>query len=433
MSSYSYSAVTTQGKEKTGVLVAASQQEALERIKDMGFFPVKVAEATAALSPKARADRHGRRLSLKSKASRGLTVNPQVKIKGREVAVFARQLCTLLQAGMPMLRGLRMLHEQEEKKKFKAVIGELAEGIEGGQSFSEALSRFPRVFDRLFVNMSKAGEVSGALETTLKRLADFMEKSGRIKSRVQAAMFYPAAVVTVALSVMALMLLVIVPKFESVFLELMPGSAMPPFTLIVLGVANFAKAHFLAGMIGLLLWWVAFRLAIRTEFGRWQFDGLKYRLPVLGKMLKKMTVARFTRTLGTLVSSGVPILQSLKILREASGNVVFGRLVDKVHESVEQGGTMADPLRGSRIFPVMVVGMVDVGEQTGALPEMLNRVADTYEEEVDNSVDGLTSLLEPVLIVLLGLVVGCIVIAMMLPLIKIMVEGPGGINGVGGP
>jgi type IV pilus assembly protein PilC len=420
MTAYSYAAIDPQGRETTGTLHVADQAEALKRIKEMGFFPVRITEISRGpLSPAARARRHASRMGLISRA--GTTRTSVRRMRHKTVTLFTRQLATLLEAGMPLLRSLRLLQEQEPNAKFKLVLGELAAAIEGGSSFSEALAQFPGVFNRLYLNMVKAGELAGVLESSLKRLADFMEKAARIKGKVKAAMFYPAAVITVATGVMALMLLVIVPRFKEVFAGL-TGRPLPAFTRFVLGVSDVIRHNFFGTVIVLAALYVLFLLAIRTRAGRRGFDHFKLHMPVLGPVFRKLAIARFTRTLGTLITSGVPILQALAIIKDATGNVVVGQLVGRVRDNVEQGESIVGPLRESNIFPAMVVGMVDVGEQTGALPEMLNKIADNYDEEVDNSVTAMTSLLEPIMIVFLGVVVGSIVIAMFLPIISVATD-----------
>lgn len=426
MTTYSYQALDAQGRETTGTVQVENQAEALQRIKEMGFYPVKITEKSAKpVSAGERASRHAARLGLKSRANTALAPKARGRVKSKQVTVFTRQLATLQEAGLPLLRSLRLLHEQEENRNFKAVLADMMQAIEGGSSFSEALGQHPRVFDRLFLNMVKAGEIAGALEMSLKRLADFREKSARIRGKVKAAMFYPAAVMTVAIGVMALMLLVIVPRFEEVLGGLYGGRPLPAFTRFVIGVSETVQHSFLAVTGVLIALFILFRLAVATERGRLWFDGFKLRMPVLGPVFRKLAIARFTRTLGTLITSGVPILQALNIIKEATGNAVVGRLVGKVRDNVEQGESITAPLRESRIFPAMVVGMVDVGEQTGALPEMLNKVADNYDEEVDNAVSAMTSLLEPIMIVVLGVIVGCIVVALFLPLIPQGDPGPG--------
>jgi type IV pilus assembly protein PilC len=402
---------------------AVSQNQALERIKEMGFFPTKIREQSPTPNAAGRSRQFAERLTLKSKAATSPAVVRVGRVKPKPLAAFTRQLATLVEAGLPLLRSLRLLHQQEENRNLKAIIGKLAMGIEGGDSFSETLAQFPWVFNRLYVNLVKAGEISGALEAALRRLADFMEKSGRIKGRVTAALFYPVAVMTVALGVMTLMLVFIVPRFKDVFGQLSPDRPLPGFTLFVLGISDAVRHNFLLVLAVLAAVWFGVVLAIRTRVGRRSFDLAKLRVPVLGPVFRKLAIARFTRTLGTLVTSGVPILQALTIVKEAAGNVVVGRLAGRVRESVEQGESITGPLHGSNIFPVMVVGMIDVGEQTGALPEMLNRIADNYDEEVDNAVESMTSLLEPIMIVFLGAVVGCIVVAMFLPIINFSPDG----------
>lgn len=429
MTTYSYQALDAQGRETKGTLQVESQAEALQRIKEMGFFPVKITEQAAKpLSPAARANRHAARLKLTSRANTTVSPKARGRVKGKQITVFTRQLATLQEAGLPLLRSLRLLHEQETSRNFKVVLADLMLAIEGGSSFSEALAQHARVFDRLFLNMVKAGEIAGVLEMSLKRLADFREKAARIRGKVKAAMFYPAAVVTVAVGVMTLMMVYIVPRFKEVLSGLTNGQPLPAFTRFVLGVSEIIQHSFLGVAGALFALFVLLRAVVATQRGRLWFDGFKLRMPVLGPVFRKLAIARFTRTLGTLITSGVPILQALNIIKEATGNAVVGRLAGQVRDNVEQGESITGPLRESRIFPAMVVGMVDVGEQTGALPEMLNKVADNYDEEVDNSVSAMTALLEPIMIVFLGVVVGSIVVAMFWPIIQAATE-----TGISGP
>ncbi|HWF18990.1 MAG TPA: type II secretion system F family protein, partial [Verrucomicrobiae bacterium] len=396
MNTYSYSAIDAEGRETRGTIQVADQSEALKRIKEMGFFPVKVTEIPhEPLTPAARVLRHGKRLGLTSRAGKPSQPRYAKRARKKTITLFTRQLATLLEAGMPVLRSLRLLHEQETDRPFKPILAGLASAIEGGSSFSEALAQHPKIFDRLYLNMVKAGELAGMLETSLKRLADFMEKAARIKGKVKAAMFYPAAVMTVATGVMALMLLFIVPRFKEVFEGLGNGRPLPAFTRFVLGISEAVKSHFLFTAALCAALYGIFLIVVQTRPGRRFFDDFKLRAPVVGQVFRKLSIARFTRTLGTLITSGVPILQALAIIKDATGNVVVGQLVARVRKNVEDGESIVGPLRESHIFPAMVVGMVDVGEQTGALPEMLNKIADTYDEEVDNSVTAMTSLLEP--------------------------------------
>jgi type IV pilus assembly protein PilC len=346
------------------------------------------------------------------------------RIKPAALAVFTRQLATLVDVGMPLLRGLRLLQEQEENRALRRVITELAKSVEAGGTLSEALAAHPKVFSRLYVNMVKAGETGGILELVLRRQAEFMEKALKIKGKVKAAMFYPMAVMGAAAGILTLLMVFIIPRFQTVFEGLLNGRQMPAFTLAVLKISDVFKSHFLVVGMVLLVLFVAFQYCIRTRSGRRWFDRFKLVVPVLGKISRKVALSRFARTFGTLLGSGVPVLQALAIVKETAGNVVVGDVISKIHDSVKEGGTLAEPLKASRIFPAMIGGMVDVGEQTGALPDMLLKIADACDEEVDNAVTAMTSLLEPVMIIFLAIVVGSIVIAMFLPLIYI-INGPG--------
>jgi len=323
-----------------------------------------------------------------------------------------------------LLRGLRVLEKQEKNATLKGIIGQLAASIEGGSTFSEGLAQHPKVFNRLYVNMVKAGELGGVLEVVLRRLAEFMEKAQKIKGKVIAAMFYPIAVMTVAVVILAVLMIWVVPKFKDIFKDMLPGEQLPGFTRFILGISDAIAHHFILTFIGAVICFIGLQMFIRTRVGRRLFDKFKLNVPVIGPVLTKVAIARFSRTLGTLVSSGVPILQALTIVKETSGNVVVGNAVAAVHESVKEGETITAPLEASNVFPPMVISMVDVGEQTGALPEMLMKIADTYDDEVDNAVSAMTSLLEPIMIVFLAVIVGSIVIALFLPLIKLM-EGIG--------
>lgn len=268
--------------------------------------------------------------------------------------------------------------------------------------------------------MVRAGELGGVLEVVLNRLSEFMEKSQKIKGKVIAAMFYPAAVMVVAGGILILLLVVVVPKFKAIFADLLGGAGMPAFTQFILNISDTVANHFLYVAMGGVATFILFRLSLRTKLGRRLFDKLKLHFPVLGPVMSKVAIARFARTLGTLVSSGVPILQALNIVRETSGNVIISNAVQAVHDSVKQGETITAPLEASGVFPPMVISMVDVGEQTGALPEMLTKIADNYDDEVDNAVSAMTSLLEPIMIVFLAVIVGSIVIALFLPLITLI-------------
>ena len=423
MPKFSYVAMDSKGKETKGTLEVASQNEAVGRLKEMGFFPTKVVEVEKG-KPDAKAKGAASAKGGKGKKG-GANLNIKIpglggRVKPKVLTTFTRQLATLVDAGLPLLRGLRVLEKQEVNPTLKDIIGQLGVSIEGGSTFSEGLAQHPKVFNKLFVNMVKAGEIGGVLEVCLARLSEFMEKAEKIKGKVIAAMFYPVAVMFVAVVILAVLMVWVVPKFKDIFKDMLPGESLPGFTRFVLGVSEVIKDHFILTFIGLVVLFVSLTAFIRTRFGRRVFDKFKLNMPVMGPVISKVAISRFARTLGTLVSSGVPILQALTIVKETSGNVVIGSAVQAVHESVKEGETITAPLEASGVFPPMVISMVDVGEQTGALPEMLMKIADNFDDEVDNAVAAMTSLLEPIMIVFLAVIVGSIVIALFLPLIKLM-------------
>jgi type IV pilus assembly protein PilC len=432
MPKFNYVAMDSRGKETKGTLEVANQNEAIARLKEMNFFPTKVVEVD---KTKEKKDPKAKAAPAKG-TKKGGGMNIQIKIPGlsggvkpKVLTTFTRQLATLVDAGLPLLRGLRVLEKQEKNITLKEILGQLAISIEGGSTFSEGLAQHPKVFNRLYVNMVKAGEIGGVLEVVLNRLAEFMEKAQKIKGKVIAAMFYPCAVITVAVIILGVLMVVVVPKFKEIFKDMLGEKGeLPGFTRFVLGISEAIKDHFFitAGVVVACV--IGLNFFIRTRFGRRLFDRFKLNMPLLGPVISKVAIARFTRTLGTLVSSGVPILQALTIVKETSGNIIIGNAVAAVHESVKEGETITAPLEASNVFPPMVISMVDVGEQTGALPEMLMKIADNYDEEVDNAVHAMTSLLEPIMIVFLAIIVGSIVIALFLPLIKLMdsLAGEGG-------
>ena len=423
MGTYTYEAVNAAGLTIKGVVEVACQSEALSRIRDMGLFPLKVKEQPA----RRLAGKAARKSFLSRLKGTQITI-PFLsgRVKRPVVAAFTRQLATVIEAGMPLLRGLRLLQEQESNTVLRKVIGDLGTTIEGGNTLSEALMKHPRIFSHLYVSMVRAGESGGVLDITLRRLSEFMDKAQKIKSKVVTAMFYPASVLVVATAILGLMLMFVIPRFKQVFEGLLPGESMPAFTVLVLRISDAVRHSFpvMAGGIAVVV--AAVALCLRTKTGRSFFDGLKLRLPVFGNVQRKSAISRFARTLGTLMNSGVPVLQALEIVRQTAGNIVVGRVIGSVHDSVREGDAMALQLKASRIFPPLVAGMVDVGEQTGELPNMLLRIADNYDDEVDNAVSAMTSLLEPILIVFLAVVVGSIVLAMFWPIVILIDRGPGG-------
>src|SRR5438552_12970132 len=426
MPKFSYVAMDSRGKETKGTLDVNSQSEAIGRLKEMNLFPTKVVEADKGKKDKPEAKGKAAP-GAKGGKKGGLNANISIKIPGlsgrvksKVLTTFTRQLATLVDAGLPLLRGLRVLEKQERNVTLKEIIGKLALSIEGGSTFSEGLAQHPKVFNKLYVNMVKAGELGGVLEVVLARLADFMEKAQKIKGKVISAMFYPSAVITVAVCILTILMVWVVPKFKDIFKDMLPGEKLPGFTRFVLSISDAIAHHFLVTVCVGTVVGIAFLAFIRTRFGRRIFDKFKLKMPLVGPVISKVAIARFTRTLGTLISSGVPILQALTIVKETAGNVIVSNAVNSVHESVKEGETITAPLEASGVFPPMVISMVDCGEQTGALPEMLLKIADNYDEEVDNAVAAMTSLLEPIMIVFLAVVVGSIVIAMFLPLIDLM-------------
>ena len=413
---FSYIAIDKEGQQKEGTLEVSSQNEAISRIKEMGFYPTQVAEVKdspeeAKKRKKKKADKKGGGISL---------ALPTVSTK--ELCQFTRQLAVLIDAGLPLMRGMGTLSRSIPNPYFKGIINDIGETIGGGSTFSEALAKHPKIFDKLYINMVKAGEIGGVLEIALNRLAEFQEKAESIKGKVKAAMFYPSAVMFVAVIIVGVLMTFVIPKFKAIFADMLgEGETLPEFTLLVLKISDTVKNNVFAVIGGVIAFFIVFRLIVgKTKFGRYAWDKFKLHMPALGPLVRKIAIARFSRTLGTLISSGVPILQALNIVKETAGNIHLTIAIEKVYDAVKEGETITKPLEGSGIFPPMVVSMIDIGEETGALPEMLVKVADVYEEEVDNAVSALTSLLEPVMICFLAVIVGSIVIAMFLPLIKMM-------------
>ena len=438
MPKYDYIALDQKGNETKGSIEVASQNEAIGRVKEMGLFPTKIVEAAKVQEKSSvkKAKGAARGAPVKG-AKKGGALNFEIKIPGlsgrvkpKVLTTFTRQLATLVDAGLPLLRGLRVLEKQERNANLKKILGELSLSIEGGSTFSEGLAQHPKVFNKLFINMVKAGELGGVLEVVLKRLAEFSEKAQKIKGKVKAAMFYPVAVMIVAFGILILLMVWVVPQFQQVFAGM--NMKMPGFTLLVLAISNMIKDHIVVTLGCVAVAVVIFLLIInKTKLGRLLWDKFTLKMPALGPVISKVAISRFTRTLGTLVSSGVPILQALTIVKETAGNVVISNAIVKVHESVKEGETITAPLEASGVFPPMVVSMVDVGEQTGAMPEMLLKIADNFDEEVDNAVSAMTSLLEPIMIVFLAVIVGSIVIAMFLPLIQMISNLSGDDSGGG--
>ena len=438
MPKFNYVAMDAKAKELNGTVDAASLQEAIGRVREMGLFPTNVTEAGADKDKKPRKGETPGNAASPTVAAKGagkknlaqfeIPFLTPTSLKSKVLTSFTRQLATLIDAGLPLVRGLNVLNKQEKNPLLKKTITKMVESVEGGSTFSEALALHPKIFNKLYVNMVRAGEAGGVLDVTLVRLADFQEKAQKIKNKVISAMVYPAVVMFVALGILAFLLTFIIPKFQDIFKDLLEGKELPALTRFVMLASSVVKDHFLVVFAVIAVLVVVAKLVNKTQKGAYLFDKLKLNSPLLGQLIRKVGIARFSRTLGTLISSGVPILQALNIVKETAGNAVIAEAITQVHDAVKEGERITHPLEASKVFPPMVVGMVDVGEETGALPDMLMKVADVYEDEVDNAVGAMTSLLEPIMIVFLAVVVGTIVIAMFMPLIDVITNLSGATN-----
>jgi type IV pilus assembly protein PilC len=425
MPPYTYIALDARGQESTGLVEAVSTNDAIGQLRQAGYFPTKVYEddqvgAIAVAKKSGRATKSAALRMAGRKKSKGIVIWEKKTVKAKTLMVFTRQLATLIDAGLPLLRSLNVLSKQERDQVLRGTIDSLADAVQGGSTFSEGLGQHPRIFDKLYVNMVKAGELGGVLELVLNRLAEFQEKAQKVKNKVVAAMVYPAIVLFLAIGIMSFLMVFIVPKFQQIFHDMLGDKPLPAITQFVIETSNGFKNHWLIVIGGFFALIAGHRLIAKTTGGRAVIDSLKLKAPLFGDLNRKTSISRFARTLGTLVTSGVPILQALNITRETAGNVVIANAILQVHDSVKEGESIVQPLEASGAFPPMVISMIDVGEETGQLPEMLLKIAEVYDDEVDNSVAALTSMLEPIMIVLLALIVGTIVIALFMPLISII-------------
>jgi type IV pilus assembly protein PilC len=427
MPRFNYVALDSRGQESTGLVDAGSTNEAIGQLRQAGFFPTNVYEEGAATAKsskvaktKTKTAKAPRAKSAGGLGSKNIVLFKKKTVKAKVLMAFTRQLATLIDAGLPLLRGLNVLSKQERDATLQSTIDKLADSVQGGSTFSEGLAQHPRIFNDLYVNMVRAGELGGVLELVLTRLAEFQEKAQKIKNKVKAAMVYPVIVLVLAMVIMIFLLIFIVPKFEAIFHDMLGDKPLPAITQFVIGVSRFMQDHYLVLLGVIAVIFAGYRFASRTKGGRAAIDRLALRSPLFGNLIRKTAISRFSRTLGTLVTSGVPILQALNITRETAGNVVIGKAISQVHDSVKEGESIVQPLEASAAFPPMVISMIDVGEETGQLPEMLLKIAEVYDDEVDNAVAGLTSMLEPIMIVFLALIVGTIVIALFMPLISII-------------
>lgn len=407
MAKFAYKAVNAKdGTTSFGVVEAETQALAINDVRSLGLHPTMVRLATKADERRARKKIHGGKGELYFGG-----------VSTKQLVIMTRQLATLIDAGLPLLRSLNVLISQQKASKLKDILREISADIQGGSTFAEALAKHPKQFDRLYVNMVRAGEVGGMLEVVLNRLAVFMERRQALKRKVRAAMIYPAFVVIAATSIVLFLLTYILPEFAVIFEDF--GAKLPWMTVFLMRVGDFVRFK----------WWImslyfngtviALKLIRKIPIVKSGWDRVVLKIPLVGDLVTKVAVARFSRTLGTLITSGVPILQSLRITKETIGNEVIENAIQRVHDSIKEGDTIAAPLDESKVFPAMVVNMIDVGEETGSLDAMLMKVADIYDAEVEAAVEAMLRLLEPALIIVLGGIIGFMVIALYLPIFSL--------------
>lgn len=431
MPTFAYEAMDKSGKPQKGTIEASSNEEAIQRIKLQNLYPTAVREqkvkksaATGAVSEED--------VAASKKKSGGLNL-PFGKVKTKHLTTFTRQLSTLQDAGLPLLRSLQILESQQKPGKMKNVLLGVVEEVEGGSSLSEAMARYPRAFDHLYTKMVAAGEVGGVLDVILQRLSEFMEKAQRLKRKVLSAMMYPAFVIIAALGIVTGIMVFIIPQFQEIFADF--GVELPKLTLGLIATSGWVAGttpghqgpagwmYIVLGVPGVVIFYKLIRM---TNPGRAATDFITLYIPVLGKLVRKTTIARFTRTLGTLIAAGVPILEAITITKDTSGNWVYERALGKVHDSIREGESFAEPLRQSKTCDAIVVNMIEVGEETGDMDTMLLKIADNYDDEVDTAVAGLVALIEPLLVLVLGGIVGTIVVAMFLPMVAMIDSLQGG-------
>ena len=397
METYIWTGRSREGKRQTGELIARSKEEVIAIMRKQNIMVTSVASR-----------------------SKKFSINIpflKAKVSDKDIVVFTRQFATMIDAGLPLIQCLDILSKQTDNKTFAAAINEVRQDVEAGSTYADALKKHPQVFNNLYVNMVAAGELGGILDTILNRLSKYIEKSIKLKRQVKAALIYPSTIVGVAVVVIVVLLVWVIPIFAKMFADL--GGQLPPLTSMVIKASDFMRHNIIivVGVIGAAAF--AFQRYYKTLNGRRTIDGLVLRLPIFGMLARKIAVAKFTRTLSTLISSGVPILDGLDIVAKTAGNKVVEEAIYVTRQSISEGKTLAEPLERTKVFPPMVVQMIGVGETTGALDAMLSKIADFYDDEVDSTVGNLTALLEPVLMVFLGVVIGFIVVAMYLPIFKL--------------
>jgi len=434
MPTFQFEALNDAGKPQKGTISAANSDEAIARIRSQGFFPTSVREqktkkrggsAPASAGPSGSGE--------KKKKTGEISINIG-GVSQKQLMAFPRQLSTLQDAGLPILRSLAILEQQQKPGLMKKSLAGVHEDVSGGASLSESMAKHPKAFNKLYTKMIAAGEVGGVLDLILQRLADFLEKAEKLKKRIISAMIYPVAVISIASIIVLGIMMFIVPKFVEIFADF--DTKLPAPTLFLIEAAKWLAGPILPpdkggdpnasipGVIFVLLspfvLFFGFKFIRKTAGGKAVIDRQMLLVPVLGQLIRKTTIAKFTRTLGTLINAGVPILDAIKITSETSGNDVYAKALIAVHDSVRQGDSFSEPLRKAKVCDSLVVNMIDVGEETGDLDKMLEKIADNYDEEVDNTVAGLVSLLEPIMVIVLGLIVGGIVVSLFLPMITLM-------------
>jgi len=412
MPTFQFEAMNSSGQEVKEDIEATDSAEAIAKIRQKGYFPTKVREKAAK-----------KRVAKKQQSDTSPTRKMPFAIGGvkeKQLVGFTRQLSTLQDAGLPILRSLQILEQQQKPGLMKAIVGGVADEVEGGGTLSDAMNKYPKAFDKLYVNMVAAGEAGGVLDLILSRLADFMEKAAKLKKKVIGAMIYPAVVITIAVGIVSMIMIFVIPKFESIFTDFKLELPAPTKILLIISrwfANDYGWAYLLAAPF---IIFGGMKLIGLSDGGRYAMDVVKLKIPILGAILGKTAIARFTRTLGTLISAGVPILDAINITKETAGNEVYARALVKVHDAIREGESMADPLRATKVCDSIVVNMIDVGEETGDLDKMLLKVADNYDNDVDVLVGSLISILEPVMVVVLGLIVGFIVVALFMPMISLI-------------
>ncbi len=399
MAKFSWEGKTRTGKVQKGVMEAPNENAVMNHLRSQGVMPSSVKAAGSGLN---------------------MEINisfMQPKVTTKDIVIFTRQFSTMIDAGLPLVQCLDILSRQQENKTFRKVLTEIKESVESGSTFADALKKHPKIFDDLFVNLVAAGEIGGILDTILNRLAAYIEKAMKLKKQVKSAMTYPTTIIGVAFMVISVILVFVIPQFQSMFEDF--GGALPMPTQVVINISDFIQGYILHIIVGTVLFVTGYKRFYASKRGREILDDLYLKAPVFGLLIRKVSVAKFTRTLGTMISSGVPILDGLDIVAKTAGNKTVEKAIYRVRQSISEGKTIAEPLEKSGVFPPMVCQMIAVGEQAGALDTMLNKIADFYDDEVDDAVANLTAMMEPLLMAFLGVTVGGLVIAMYLPIFKL--------------